>query len=137
MKYWLVLGLLLGAPAMAMMPKSHADGKKVVLIKKVGYLSENSPRNKKAECTITRDHPELKSIATDLDGMLKKAQKESMQTAFHIQAQVPSVQIFAKVMNADKEEEFLLFEDHSQMKTRQGEEARRLIDMCEKLCPNP
>lgn len=138
MKYWLTLGLLLGAPAMAMMPKSNADtAKKVVLIKKVGYLSESSPRNKKAECTISRDHPELKSILANLDGMLKKAQKQEMQTGFHIQAQVPSVQIFAKLNGSDKEEEFLLLEDHSQIKTRQGEEARRLIEMCEKLCPNP
>lgn len=147
MKYWLTLALLFGAPAMAMMSKSKDDETKteakktemkdVVLIKKIGYLSENSPRNKKAECVVSRDHPELKSILANLDEMIKKAEKQPFQDMFHIQAQVPSVQIYAKLSGAGKEQDILLFEDHSKMKTRQGEEARRLIEMCDKLCPNP
>lgn len=143
MKYWLALGFLLGAPAMAMASKDAntttkaSDSNAVVLIKKIGQLSENAPRNKKAECIVRRDHPELKSLAADLDAMMKKANKQTFVDAFHIQAQVPSVQIYAKLTENGKEQEILLFEDHSKMKTRQGEEARRLIEMCDKLCPNP
>lgn len=146
MKYWLMGALLLATPTLAMMSKSSdvaktevkaSAMKNVILVKKIGYLSENSPRNKKAECVVSRDHPELKSILGDLDGMIKKAQKQPLQDGFHIQAQVPSVQIYAKLTEKGKEQDILLFEDHSQMKTRQGEEARRLIEMCDKLCPNP
>lgn len=117
--------------------KTSKSEEEVLLVKRVGYLSTQSPRNKKAECLVRRNHPALKALLATWDETMHRTGKESLQTAYHFVAQVPSLEIYAQVKKKGKDEKLLLVEDHSTLKTRQGPDAEKLIQLVHKLCPTP
>jgi hypothetical protein len=67
--------------------------------------------------------------------LIEKAKAEPLQTAYHIVAQVPSIEIFAYHHPASGDpEKILLVEDYSVLKYREGPASKELVDLVNKLC---
>src|SRR5690606_17993749 len=101
--------------------KPAEETEKPVLEIRLGALSESAPKNKKSHCIVKRSHAQLQDKLKDVDTWISQAAKQPLNTAYHMVAQVPSVEIFA--YPAGGSEKLLLLEDHSVMKIRQGEES--------------
>jgi hypothetical protein len=136
-----MLGLVLfgllncGLEKMDAQAETPAAGEKNMFVVIKGRLSKGGATNKESTCEIKDSNPALKDKAAAMQDLLRKANKEPFQTAYHFTAQIPSVEIFGYLYDGNKEEKILLVEDHSAMKTRQGPASEQLLEFIKKVCP--
>lgn len=108
--------------------------KDVVLEKRLGELSQQAPKNKTSTCQISRTHPQVKGILSNVTKWIDEADKADFTTSYHFMAQVPSVEIIAYRKVGDKNEKVILVEDYSTLKTRNGDAAQELIKLVNGIC---
>ena len=78
----------------------------------------------------------LASQVTDPEeyrSLIVKAKSAKIETAFHIRAHEPSIEVYA----FDKGEKFLLYRDYSQREMRSDPASAELIKRVNEKCPDP
>jgi hypothetical protein len=107
----------------------------ILLEKFNGRLSTSDQNNVVSECSLTSTSAHLADMVEHVKKLIIKAKAEPMDTAYHIVAQVPSIEIFAyHYGEGDAKEKILLVEDYSVLKYRNGPASKELVDLVNKLC---
>jgi hypothetical protein len=111
------------------------NSSQVLLEKFNGRLSTSEQNNVVSECSLTSTSANLADKVDHVKALIEKAKAEPTQTAYHIVAQVPSIEIFAYHHPASGDpEKILLVEDYSVLKYREGPASKELVDLVNKFC---
>ena len=109
-----------------------------VLVYKSGGIASSGVTK---TCEVSESAAVLNNI--DVHGLIATASRATISTALHIQATVPSIEIYGvrnvrypinRFTSGIRAERVLLFQDYSNMQTRDGAEAAQLVQLTEQAC---
>lgn len=112
-----------------------------ILIKIVGGIAKLKETDKVIKCELTKNHSSIKDNLLDINELIHQASKKQFTTAFHFRPQVPTIEIYAILVDFKEgsnsevvTKKILLVKDYETLKQRAGKEAERLINIVNNAC---
>lgn len=110
-----------------------------IFTKTLGRLSVKEKGNKEKTCILKGDHRAIVNNLAEITKQLNAAKTQPIAEAVHFRAEVPSIEIYGHLYVPDDQgnlvkEDVLLLEDYSKLRTRDGDDAKHLVDLVNKTC---